>query len=104
MPRSSRPKPDDLMQVCFGIDTRTFEIVRIWEKRDGSYSIGGHTYGNQHRHPVETEVELIHAYISELICVPFHSFNTAITEDIQADLKAKAEKMKAAGGAITGNA
>jgi len=97
MPRSNRPNPDDPIQVCFGIDTRTLEIVRLWGRRDGSYSIGGHTYSNQHRHPVETEVKIIHGYISELICIPIHLFNTAIVDDIEADLREKAKKMKAAG-------
>lgn len=94
MARSNRPKPDDPTVILVGIDTRTYEIVKIWGRRDGSYSIGGHTYGNQHRHPIETEISLIHGYISELRSLPFHLFNDPIMKDIETELKAKAAKMK----------
>jgi hypothetical protein len=96
MARSNRPKPDDLTQICFGIDTRTYNVVRILGKRDGSYFLGEHSYGNQHKHPLEAEVMLIHSYISDLICAPFHLFNDPSMKAIEADLKAKAEKMQEA--------
>jgi hypothetical protein len=92
--RSTRPNPEDITQICFGIDTRTYTVVRILGKRNGSYTLGEGSYGNPHSIPLETEVILIHGYIDGLTCVPVHLLNTPITKDIEADLKAKAEKMK----------
>ena len=37
---------------------------------------------------------IIHSYISDLICVPFHLFNDPSMKAIEAELKEKAKKMK----------
>jgi hypothetical protein len=75
MARAKRPNPEDITQICFAIDTRTFEVVRVLGKRNGSYTLGEGSYGNPHGNPLEAEVMLIHAYISELRCLPFHLYN-----------------------------
>jgi hypothetical protein len=91
MARSNRPKPDDPMQLCFGIRPHTFEVIRILATRDGSYSIGGHSYSNQHSLPIEHEVAIKHG-ITDIICVLMHQINdTKGNEDM---LKEKAAKMK----------
>jgi hypothetical protein len=95
--RNNRPKPDDITQVCFSIDTRTYNVVRIYGKRNGSYSLGEGSYGNPHNNPLEAEVQLIHSYIEELICIPIDLFNTPTAKDIEDRLKEKAAKMKAKG-------
>lgn len=94
MARRNRPNPDEPTQICLAIDTRTYEVVKIWGRKDG-YSLGGHSYANPHSLPLEAEVPLIHHYISKLICMRIHLFNTPIMNDIEADLKQKAAKMKA---------
>jgi hypothetical protein len=47
MARHSRPKPDEVVQVCYGIHPQTKEVVTIFGRRNGSYSLGNHTYSNQ---------------------------------------------------------
>jgi hypothetical protein len=64
MARANRPNPEDITQICFAIDTRTFEVVRVLGKRNGSYTLGEGSYSNPHCHPIETEVALIRSYIS----------------------------------------
>ncbi len=97
MARSKRPNLDEPTQFCLAIDTRTYNVVRIFGNKDG-YSLGGHTYPNQHDNPLEAEIGLIHDYIDKLICMPFHLFNTQHMHDIEADLKKTAAKMKADAG------
>jgi hypothetical protein len=93
MARSKRPNPDEPTQFCLAIDRRNFEVVKIFGTKNG-YSLGGHTYANEHNNPLEGEIGLIHDYIDELRCMPMHMFNTPIMHDMEADLNKKAAKMK----------
>jgi hypothetical protein len=79
------------MQLCFGIHPSTFAVVRILVARDGSYSIGEHSYANQQRLPIEQEVAIIHG-ITNIVCVLMHQIND--TKGIEEMLKEKARKMK----------
>lgn len=96
MARSKRPNPEQPTWFCLAIDTRTYQIVRIFGMRNGSYSLSGHTYSNEHNNALEAEIGLIHSYISELRCLPMHLFNTSLMKDIENELIAKAAAMKAA--------
>ena len=97
MARSKRTNPDEPTQICLAIDTRTYEVVKIFGNKDG-YSLGTGTYGNQHNLPLEAEINLIHDHISDLTCMPIEFFNTPLMNDMEASLKAKAMKMKADAG------
>jgi hypothetical protein len=94
MARSKRPNPDEPTHFCLAIDTRTYQVVRIFGDKNG-YSLNGHMYGNQHSLPLEAEIHLIHDYLSDLTCMSIGWFNNPFMNDVEASLKAKAAKMKA---------
>jgi hypothetical protein len=86
-----------LMQLCFGIHPSTFAVVRIWATCDGSYSIGGASYSNQHNLSVEQGAGLERG-ITDGICVMMHQVND--TKGIEDMLEEKAAKMKAVATAV----
>jgi hypothetical protein len=81
MARSTRSNPEEPTQFCLAIDTRTNQIVRIFGLRNGSYSLGGHTYANEHNNPLEAEIGLLHSYTSELQCFAMHLFNSPLAKE-----------------------
>jgi hypothetical protein len=95
-----RQKKKDILQICFGIDTRTFKVVRVLGREDGSYDIGGKDPSdNLQKDALETAVRLTHDYISDLSCWPAHQCDESLIQEVEADLKTKAEKMKEAANA-----
>ncbi|WP_439401226.1 hypothetical protein ACNJYA_30660 [Bradyrhizobium sp. DASA03068] len=95
MARSKRPNRDDPTQICLAIDTRTYTTVRILGNANG-YTLGAASYGNQHGHPLEAEIKLIHSYLTEVTCFPIGFLNTPLMNEAEAALKAKAAKMEEA--------
>jgi hypothetical protein len=94
MARHSRPKPDEVVQVCYGIHPQTKEVVvTIFGRRNGSYSLGNHTYSNQHNLPIEAEVNIIHGIEVEF-CVLAHQMNHENTKSMVAALSEKAARLK----------
>lgn len=93
MARNKRPRPEEPTQICLAIDTRTHTTVRIFENANG-YSIGDASYSNQHGLPLEAEIKLIHGYLIDVTCMSIGFLNTPLMNDTEADLKAKAAKMK----------
>jgi hypothetical protein len=97
MARSKRPNPDEPTTIYLAIDTRTFDVVKFFGNQNG-YSLGEGSYGNQHSLPIEAEIKLKHAHLSELTSMSIGWLNDPLMKDIEAALKAKAAKMKAARG------
>jgi hypothetical protein len=94
-----RRKKKNIMQMCFGIDTRTFKVVRVVGREDGTYDVDGKgPNDNLHKNALETAVRLTHDYISELSCWPVHQCDESLIQEVEADLRTKAEKMKEAAG------
>ncbi len=93
MARRARPRPDEPVQVCYGIHPQTKEVVTIFVRRNGSYSLGGHTYANQHNLPIEAEVGIMHG-IEDMFCVLIHQMNDENTKEMVVALKDKAERGK----------
>jgi len=93
MARRARPKPDEVISVCYGIHPATKEVATIFVRRNGSYSVGNHTYSNQHNLPIEAEVNIIHGIEVEF-CVPVYQMNDENTREMVAALKDRAGRLK----------
>jgi hypothetical protein len=96
MVRANGANPEDITQICFGIDTRTFRVVPVLGCGNGSYTLGEGSYGNKLGHDLETEVKLNHGYIAELICMRFDPREEGWFEEVESRLEAMAQKMKEA--------
>ncbi|WP_041358201.1 hypothetical protein [Nitrobacter hamburgensis] len=96
-------KKKEILQICFGIDTRTFKVVRVVGREGGTYDVDGQgPNDNLQKDSVETAVRLTHGYIAELTCWPAHQCDESLIREVEADLKTKAEKMKEAANAAPG--
>lgn len=96
-------KKKEILQICFGIDTRTFKIVRVVGREDGTYDVDGQGPNeNLEKNSVETAVRLTHGYIVELSCWPAHQCDESLIRQVEADLKTRAQEMKEAANAASG--
>ena len=93
-------KKKEILQICFGIDTRTFKVVRVVGIEDGTYEVGGKgPFDNLQKDALETAVRLTHDHIVELSCWPAHQCDDALIKQLEADFKARAETLKEAANA-----